>query len=191
MPVQTMRDHSLAEEWLPSRFNLAIFRMLGLAVASGVKGRKSPATLLGHDRTHHPVEAYSLTCALIAVPSLHLLVDVAPRLPNRWVTIPLMIAALPFAAIMAWDIVVFSVALFALVLGRLAGRKIAAIGMQTPVIQGLMLALAGASIALGWRSAWLGWAWLALVALNAICATALAAARDSVTRFSREVSGEQ
>ncbi|MFA6957416.1 MAG: hypothetical protein WC538_16210 [Thermoanaerobaculia bacterium] len=190
MSMQIGREHSLAEEWLPSRFNLAAFRMLGLVVASRVRERKSPATLLGHDPAHHPAEAYSLTCALIAFPSLHLLVDAAPGMALPWLTIPLLVVALPFVAIMAWDIVVFSVALFALLLGRLAGRKIAAIGLQTPVIQGLMLALSGASIALEWRSAWLGWTWLALVALNALCAVALAATRGRVARFSREVTGE-
>jgi hypothetical protein len=144
--------------------------------------------MLGHDPAHHPLEAYSLTCALIAFPSLHLLVDIFPRLPFPWVTTPLLIVTLPFVAIMAWDIVVFSVALFALILGSLAGRKIAAIGMQTPVIQGLMLALSGASIVLEWRSAWVGSAWLALVGLNAVCAIALAVARERVAGFVREVS---
>lgn len=188
--MQIARDRSLAEEWLPSRFNLAAFRMLGLAVASLTERKKSRASILSHDRAHHPLEACTLTCLLIAVPSLHVLVGAAPRMPIPWVTIPLVVAALPFVVIMAWDVVVFSVALFALLLGHLSGRKLPATGMQTPVIQSLMLALSGASIALEWRSAWLGWGWLALVALNAICAVVLAATRERVSCFMREVSQE-
>lgn len=182
-----MREHRVAEEWLPTRFNHAVFRMLGLAVAALAGSRRSAASMIHHDRAQHPFEAYALTCALVAVPSLHLLVDAAPLMPVPWLTIPLAALALPFVAVAVWDAVVFSVALLALLAGAVARRSFRAIRLQGPVIHGLMLALAAASIGLEWRSAWLGWAWIALVALNALCALALAAARGAVDRFVRSV----
>ena len=188
--MQTERDRSLAEEWLPSRFHLAVFRMLGLLVALASRGRPSSAIVLQHDREQHPLEAYALSCALLAVPSLHFFVAIAPRLRWPWLTGPLVILALPFAMTLAWDIVVFSVALVTLVVRSLTGLDIQAITLQGPVIHGLMLALSAASVALGWRTAWLGGAWLGLVVLNALCAGVLWAARDRVAKFAREVSCE-
>ena len=188
--MQTERDRSLAEEWLPSRFHLAIFRMLGLLVALASRGRPSSAILLQHDREQHPLEAYALSCTLLAVPSLHFIVAIAPRLRWPWLTGPLVILALPFAMTLAWDIVVFSVALAAIVLRSLTRLNIQAIKLQGPVIHGLMLALSAASFALGWKTAWLGGAWLGLVVLNALCAVVLWAVRDRVARFAREVSCE-
>lgn len=185
-----MREHRLGEEWLPTRFNLAIFRVVGLIVAAALGRRPSNASILHHDRAHHPLEAYSLSCALIAAPSIHLLAAAAPRMTLPWLTIPLAVLALPFAAVIAWDVVVFSVAILALVLSRVAGREVSALSMQTPVIHGLMIALSVSAVALGWRTAWLGWAWLALVAANALCAVALAAARERVAGFVREASQE-
>jgi hypothetical protein len=185
-----MAEHRLAEEWLPSRFNLAMFRVVGLLVAASLGRRPSPATLLSHDRAHHPLEAYSLSCALIAVPSIHLLAAAAPRVLLPWLTIPLILVALPFAAVMAWDIVIFSVAIVALVLGKASGREVSALALQTPVIHGLMLALSASAIALEWKTAWLGWAWLAMAGINALCALGLTAARSRVAGFVREVSQE-
>jgi len=188
--MQTVRDRSLSEEWLPSRFDLAIFRMLGLLVALRVRPRQSAAVLLHHDREQHPLEAYALTCALIAVPSVHFFAAIAPRLRWPWLIGPLVVVALPFAATLAWDLVVFSVALFAIVLRKLTGVEVPAIALQSPVIHSVMIALSVSSIAFGWRTAWLGVAWLALAALNALCAIVLRAARDRVSGFMREVSQE-
>ncbi|MBI2215424.1 MAG: hypothetical protein HYU52_17375 [Acidobacteria bacterium] len=185
-----MHERLLAEEWLPSRFNLAMFRALGLLVATILGRRPSPATILHHDRAHHPLEAYSLSCALIAVPSIHVLGAAVPRLSLQWLTIPLVVVALPFAAVIAWDIVVFSVAIVALILGKASGRKVDALSMQTPVIHGLMVALSISAVAFRWRTAWLGWMWLALVALNALCALGLAARRERVAGFARGVLQE-
>ena len=107
--MQTDRNRLLAEEWLPSRFNLAIFRMLGLLVALASRRRASPALLLHHDREQHPLEPYALSCALVAVPSVHFFGAIAPGLRWPWLTWPLVILALPFVATLAWEFVVFSV----------------------------------------------------------------------------------
>jgi glucan phosphoethanolaminetransferase (alkaline phosphatase superfamily) len=182
-----MDERPLAEEWLPSRFNLALFRALGLAVAAASRRRRSRAAILHHDREQHPLEAYALSCALLAVPSIHLLGAAGPRLPLPWLTVPLLVAALPFLATMAWDVIIFGIALAAFAAGRLTGLALKARPLQSPIIHALTIALSAASVALRWRTAWLGWTWLALAALNAACALALALAAQSVERFSREV----
>ncbi len=186
--MQITPDRSLAEEWLPSRFNLAIFRLLGLMVATRVQHRPSSASMLYHDREQHPLEAYVMSCALLSVPAIHFFVALLPRLRWPWLTGSLVIVALPFVSIFAWDLVVFSVALAALLLRAVTGVKIDAIRMQSPIIHMLMVALSLSSIVLEWRTAWLGIAWLALVALNALCAIALRAGRERVSIFAREVS---
>lgn len=186
--MQKTADRLLAEEWLPSRFNLAIFRLLGLIVAARVQRRPSSATRLYHDREQHPLEAYAMSCALISVPAIHFFVALLPRLRWPWLTGSLVIVALPFASIFAWDLVVFSVALAALLLRAVTGARIDAIRMQSPLIHTLMVALSLSSIVLGWRTAWLGIAWLSLVALNAISAIVLRAWRERVSIFAREVS---
>lgn len=186
--MQTDRNRLLAEEWLPSRFNLAIFRMLGLLVALASRRRLSPALRLHHDREQHPLEAYVMSCALVAVPSGHVFGAIASGLRWPWLTWPLVILALPIVATLAWELVVFSVVFFALGLRKLTGLEIRAIRIQNPVIHSLMIALSACSIAYEWRTAWLGAAWLALVALNALCSFALFAARDRVDSFAREAS---
>ena len=186
--MQSASNRSIAEEWLPSRFDLAIFRMLGLLVALASTRRPSPALVLHHDREQHPLEAYALSCLLVAVPSVHFFGAIASGLRWPWLTWPLVILALPFAATLAWDLVVFSVAFIALGLRKLTGLEVRAIRIQNPVIHSLMIVLSACSVAYGWRTAWLGAAWLTLVALNALCAIALVAARGRVDRFAREVS---
>ena len=104
--MRTMRDRSLAEEWLPTRFNLALFRMLGLVVAVIVRKRRSSAQLLHHDREQHPLEGYVLSCTLVAVPSVHFLSWLLPRFRWPWLATPLLQLVLPFLATMAWDIVI-------------------------------------------------------------------------------------
>lgn len=186
--MQTDRNRLIAEEWLPSRFDLAIFRMLGLIVALASRRRPSPALLLHHDREQHPLEAYVMSCALVAVVSVHFFGAVASRLRWPWLTWPLVLLVLPFVATLAWDIVVFSVVLVTLGVRKLTGLELRAIRIQNPVIHSLMIALSACSIAYGWRTAWLGAAWLALVALNALCSIALFAVRNRVESFAREVS---
>jgi hypothetical protein len=185
--MQTLRERLLAEEWLPSRFHLAIFRVLGLAMAIATRRRTSTAVMLHHDREQHPLEAYAMSCALIAVPSVHLFGALLPRLRWPWATAPLVALALPFAAIVAWDIVVFAVVLVVLAVRSATGSRFEPVRLQGAVIHSLMVALAAASIALGWATAWLGYAWLGLVATNAACALVLFLVRGSVDRFSRQV----
>lgn len=186
--MRTDRNRLLAEEWLPSRFDLAIFRMLGLIVALASGRRLSPALLLHHDREQNPLEPYVMSCVLVAVPSIHFFGAIASHLRWPWLTWPLVILALPFVATLAWDIVVFSVVFVASGLRKLTGLAIRAIRLQNPVIHLLMIALSACSVAYGWRTSWLGAAWLALVALNALCSIALLAARGRVDSFAREVS---
>lgn len=188
--MQSVRDRSLAEEWLPSRFDLAIFRMLGLAVALASRRKPSAAVLLEHQREQHPLEAYALSCALVAVPCVHLFVALVSWLRWPWVTAPLLAVALPPAATLAWDVVVFSVAFFVFALRKLTGLDVQTIRLQGPVIHSLMIALAACSIAYEWRTAWLGAAWLVLVGINALCAVALRTASARIERFAREVSQE-
>ncbi|MGK2856250.1 MAG: hypothetical protein ACSLFQ_03485 [Thermoanaerobaculia bacterium] len=188
--MQNVRDRSLAEEWLPSRFSLAIFRMLGLSMALASRRKPSAAVLLEHHREQHPLEAYALSCALVAVPCVHLFVALVAGLRWPWVTAPLLAIVLPPVATLAWDAIVFAVAFLAFGLRRLTGLDVPAIRLQGPAIHSLMIALAACSIAYEWRTAWLGAAWLALVGINAFCAVALRVASERVDRFEREVSQE-
>lgn len=185
--MQSGPERLVAEEWLPSRFDLATFRLLGLLVALASGRRPSAALLLHHEREQNALEAYALACGLLAVPSIHIFAAIVPRLRWPWLTGPLVALALPFATTVAWEAVVFSVALFTLALHRLTGVEIPALRLQNPAIHSLMIALSVCAVAYEWRTAWLGAAWLALVALNLLCSSVLWTARERVERFSREV----
>ncbi len=182
---------SAGAAWLPSRFNLAAFRLLGLFVARAKRDtRLETVTVLQFVRHQHPLEFYSVALAFLVLPTLHAWALI--REAFGWpvlLTLPLFLV-LPFAVVLAWDLVVFSVAALLWLIGRVVTISASRNKLQSLVTHLAMILIAIAAIAGDWPTRWLGVVWLALVAFNAIAWLLLFALRRPVQQFSDGVTGQ-
>lgn len=156
-----MPDRLYADEWLPSRFSLGTFRLLGYAVARSLeRQRPRSGALLNREARQHPMEATLLALAYWMIPAAQLALLAGEACSWRGFVLPLAFAAMLVAVPLAWVGI-------ALLMTPFASMLSARIGKPTHDIQALitptgMLALAVASVLAGWPGAPLGWLWIGL-----------------------------
>jgi len=171
-----MPDRLYADEWLPSRFSLGTFRLLGYAVARILERRRPRSgAFLNREARQHPMEATLLALAYWTIPAAQFALLAGEACSWRWFVLPLAFAALLVAVPLAWVGI-------ALLMTPIASMLSTRIGKPSHDIQALitpsgMLALAGASVLAGWPGAPLGWLWIGLTVVEIVALLACLALR--------------
>jgi uncharacterized membrane protein len=162
-------DRRYADEWLPTRFSLGTFQLLGYAISRGLEGsRPTSGAYLNRESHQHPLETYLLTLAYWLIPTAQLTLVIADGRP--WFVFPIALLALLFLVPNVWVVIAFVFTPAASLISRVSGRPTHDI--QALVTPTGMLILAVVSVIDDWPGAALGWLWLVLTVVEVVSLSA-------------------
>ncbi len=157
--------------WLPSRHNVALFRLAACLRLRRAKPEPHDGILV-IDRHQSATETWMVMCWLIATMACYL----AVTLFARWHVAVALAVSLPVALVLLEVPAIFS----ALTIAPFARDRMRANGIV------VMLLFTAASVYFAMRPTWIrfvAWQFLALLGLNAIAAVIVYAFRDTIARL--------